>query len=156
MILDTILSMVRSKRVRDEHFMVTAVFGLLPGPMFLAVAGQALTVPLTFQADSDFIIESTMMTAMSAPGVPIVAPDMLLSLFDSGSGRVLQDVPVHVGNCTGTALWPYRWEEPRLFKGGGTMAVVLIDLFGQPVTTRVDITFAGRKVFYLADYTRSI
>jgi len=153
--VETINNQVRNRRIRDDHFMVTATF--LGGAVPPFALGAVVTIPITFQADSDFLVESTVMSAYTAPGVPAVAPDFLMFLFDSGSGRALSDAPVHVGNCTGTALWPFHWKCPRLFKGGGTMAVILSDLGGvQPITGRVDVTFIGRKIFYLAEYQRSI
>lgn len=143
--MDKIIGWTRSRKADTEPFIYTAVYNPL-------VANTAITVQVNIHADSDFLIEKTTLSAYSAAGVVLPVPDMLLALFDTGSGRALQDAPVHVGNCTGTAQLPFIWTEPKILKGGGTLAVVLLDLGG--VNARVDISFIGQKIYYLSGYSR--
>jgi hypothetical protein len=145
MILDTLLSWTRTRKADTEAFTYSALFNPL-------VANAQQTVQINIHADSDFLIELTTLSAYSAAGVILPTPDMLLSLFDAGSGRALQDIPMHIANCTGTGQWPYRWPEPKMIKGAGNLSVILQDLGG--VGARVDVSFHGQKIFYLSGYNR--
>jgi hypothetical protein len=72
-----------------------------------------------------------------------VNPDYLLSIVDLGSGLNLQDVGVHVNNCTGNGQWPYVWPEPYKCPAGGTIAVTLQN---NSPTALATLSFQGYKI----------
>jgi hypothetical protein len=147
MLKDDIQALSRSKQIKCESYCYTATFNTL-------LAGPAVqtNVNVNISNDSDFVILATCMVAYTAPSVLLVAPDYVMLLLDTSSGRLLMDIPVHVSNVTGTGQWPYVWPEPYLLKGGGTLSCLLIN--NTAVAAVVTVTFIGYKVFYLQDYRR--
>lgn len=136
----------RGNSVIIDHFIYTATFINL---------GIGATVPLVvnISADSDFLWESTALVVMTAANVLNVAPDMLVSYLDTGSSRNLQDFPIHVMNCCGTAQWPFKLPEGKLLRGNGGLQVTVQNLSGV-AQARVDFAFHGIKVFYTGGYNR--
>lgn len=148
-IRDKIAADERARKVRCEAFIYTAVFTPLP-----AVAA-GIQQQINIQNDSDFLIMATVFTVYAAPGVLTPAPDMTLTLLDSATGRQLQDAPVHVANCTGTAQWPYVWPEPKICKGGGTLTLNLVNNDAAAVGGIASLAYHGYKVFYLQGLDRN-
>lgn len=145
-IKDKIAADERARRIRCESFIYTAVWNPLP-------AGAGLNVQINIQNDSDFLIMATTLTVYSAVGVFVVNPDLTLTILDSSTGRQLQDAPVHVANCTGTAQWPYIWPEPKKAKGGGTLTLTMFN--NTAVATYVaSLAFHGYKIFYMDGINR--
>lgn len=145
MLKDDISAMSRAKQITCEAYTYNAVFNPLPA------AGQ-LIVNVQITNDSDFVILATNLVSYSAVGVLVVAPDYTIQLLDTSSGRQLQDVPTHVSNVTGTGQLPYIWPEPYLLKGGGTLAVTLIN--PTALAALASVSFIGYKVFYMQNYKR--
>ncbi len=138
----------RAGKVVLDHFSYEATWA----PLGIGATVQ-VTVPIS--ADSDFVWMETALVVMTAANVLDPAPDLLISFTDQGSGRNLQDNPVHVMNVTGNGQWPYVLPEPKLLIGSGGLQITLTDLSGV-AKARVDLTLIGTKVFYPnANYTRS-
>jgi hypothetical protein len=57
-----------------------------------------------------------------------------------------------VNNNTGTGVWPFIWPEPYILKGGGTLAVTLIN--ATAIAAVAHVSFVGYKIFHLRDYHR--
>lgn len=142
---DQLLAASRARQIELDYFVYTASWVNL-----LAAITATVNVPLT--ADSDFVWDAFNLCAYSAVGVLVVNPDYLLQVFDTGSGRNLQDNPVHVNNVSGNGQLPYILPEPKLFKGNATIQVTLQNLTA--VAARVDVALIGRKVFYVAGFSR--
>lgn len=146
MLLDDILAAGRRGDIELLPFTNSAVFNTLG-------ASATAAVSISIDADSDFVARQSMLMAYSAAGTNIALPDYLITLFDAGSGRNMQNVAQHVGNVMGTAQRPYIWPEPWLVKGGGTVTVTLTN--NTATAARVDAAFGGFKVFYLRGYSRA-
>jgi len=104
------------------------------------------------QADSGFAIIKTCFVISSnvdvfvanISDVPKYAP-LLVSLTDSGSGRILANSPVAVNNYFGTAERPFIWSRPKLLDPNSTFSVQVQNL----VATAFNVRFAfhGFKIF---------
>jgi len=138
MILDDIRQLCASGKFRLRTFTYDAVF-----PAATFVAGATITVNIQINNDADFLIRYTTLTAYTAAGVFAVNPDYLLSIVDLGSGLNLQDVGVHVQNCTGNGQWPYVWPEPYKVVAGSTVAVTLQN---NAPTALCNVSFQGYKI----------
>lgn len=150
MLKDEIGAMSRAKQIKCESYFYSAQFaGATALP---AVIGGQVTVNINITNDSDFLILETTLVSYTAAGVLLVAPDYMMALLDTSSGRQLQDIPAHVNNVTGTGVWPFIWPEPYVLKGGGTLAVTLIN--NTAVAAAAYVTFIGYKVFHLRGYNR--
>ena len=147
MILDDIVAASRAKRVEVDYFAYSAQF-----PIAAFVGGAVVPINLPINNDSDFLIRYSAIASYSAVGVPVVNPDYLVTIFDTGSGRNLQDQALHVQTCMGSALLPYIFPEPKFVKAGSVLAVTLINR--TPLAADVWITLSGFKVYYLANYNR--
>ncbi len=117
-----------------------------------ALAGGVVVVNVQFTNDSDFLWEEFNLAAYSAAGVFLVNPDYLVSFADSGSGRLLQDVPVHVGNVSGNGPLPYVLPEAKLMRASSVLSVTITN--NTAVAANAYISLIGRKVFYAAGYNR--
>ena len=117
-----------------------------------ANATTPFTIPIS--ADSDFLWQETCLIAFTAANVLWPNPDLLLSFADTGSGRFLQDVPVHVSQITGNGQWPYILPEPKLLIGNGGITLTLTN---QTAIQQgyIQISLIGTKVFYIDSYNRS-
>jgi len=115
------------------------------------VVGSVTQFNVQIQNDSDFLWVATALVSYNA-GAIVANPDYLLTVLDTGTGRQLQDGPIHVANCTGTAQWPFKLPEPKLCRGGGTLNFQLTDTSG--AADLVDIALHGYKVYKLAGFTR--
>ena len=140
MLLDKISSAQRAGLIRLLPFTYTAVWNPL--------AANAVTpVTTSFQNDADFVLVKQILTAMSAAGVPVVTPDYLYQLFDTGSGMSYMDAPVHVNNLFGIdAYHVFYLPEAQRFAGGSTIQSILTNQTA--VAARVDIAYCGFKVYY--------
>ena len=121
-------------------------------PIALLLAGATIPLPVVINNDADFVIRQSQLTAYSAAGVFAPAPDLVVTLFDSGSGRNWQDQPQHVRNVLGSGELPFLWTEPAKLAGGSQLIVTLTNRDAIPFL--VNITFSGLKVVYLAGYNR--
>lgn len=147
MLLDDLSRAVRAKQIELDPFTYTAIY---PIGVFIGAANIPVNIPI--QADSDFVITKSVLVSYTAAGTFLVNPDYTIAFFDSGSGRQLQDNPVHVHNIMGSAERPYIWPEPKLIKGSSTFVVTLLNRTG--VAAAVDCAFLGFKIFYLKNFSR--
>lgn len=137
----------RARKIYLDSFTFNAVF------LTLTASGTTpFTIPI--QADSDFFWEATNLTCFTSAGVFDPNPDLLIAFTDIGSGRNLQDQPMHVFNVTGNGSWPFILPEPKILIGNGG---VTINLTNNTVVAkgRVDIALIGAKIFYTSGYDRS-
>lgn len=136
-----------ARRIELDLFTYSAIF-----PIATFVGGATVTILTPITADSDFVLDALNLAAYSAAGVLVVNPDYQLALRDTGSGRDLQDAPIHAGNITGTGILTYYLPEPKLFKGASNIGITLVN--NTAVAAKVDVAFIGRKIFYLAGFNR--
>jgi hypothetical protein len=117
-------------------------------------SGATNVVNTNIQSDSHFVCRYFNLTATTAGEVIATAtPPLLVSFFDTGSGRTLFDVPQPVQNvCGGVAAaagmgnLPFILPEPWLIRAGGTIQTTVIN---SGTTTFVSARFSliGFKVF---------
>ncbi len=137
----------RAKRVVIDHFTYTAAWTPLG-----ASATTSVTIPIS--ADSDFLWMETSLVDYTAANVLNPNPDLLISFQDAGSGRNLQDNPIHVSLVTGSGQWPFVLPEPKMLVGNGSIQVTLVNNVAQ-IEGRISLALIGVKVFYLQGYDRS-
>lgn len=138
MILDDIRQLTASGKWRLRASTYSAFF-----PIATFLAGATLTVNIQINNDADFLVRYTTFRAYTAAGVLAPDPDYLLSLFDTGSGLNLQDVGVHISNCSGNGQWPYVWPEPYRLPAGTTLACALQN---NAPTAAAYLSFQGYKI----------
>jgi hypothetical protein len=137
----------RAKKIVVDSFTYTATW--------LPLAGNAVTpITIPISADSDFLWMETCLTAFTAINVLDPNPDLLMAFTDTGSGRNLQDNPVHINNIIGNGQWPYVLPEPKLLIGAGGLQVTLTNNTAV-AKARVDLAIIGIKIFYISSYNRS-
>lgn len=137
----------RARKIVLDHFVYRARFVNL-----LAGANGQVTIPI--QADSDFLWVATSFVVFTAANTIDPAPDMEFSVIDTGSGRQLQDAPMHVLNATGNGQWPFILPEPKIFSGNGSIQVSVTDL-SAVAKARVEFSLLGSKIFYVGGYNRN-
>lgn len=116
-------------------------------------ASGTQTVAANVQADSDFIwIRGSMIVTNAAftTFTSSAAAPFLIQVFDSSSGRNLQDSPTHVSNLFGTAQLPFDLPYPKEFQASGQISVTLTN---QDTVNAfvVRLSFHGFKVFNTMD-----
>ncbi len=136
----------RARRVLLDSFTYVANW------VNLGALGQ-VQVNIPISADSDFLWMESSGTVMTAANVLDPAPDMTLQFTDTGSGRNLQDNPVHWLTVVGNGAWPYILPEPKLLIGNGALAITLTDL-ANVAKARIHLSLIGVKVFYIKGYDR--
>ena len=134
-----------ARRIELDLFYYSAIFNTLG-----ANATATIGVPIT--NDSDFVLDAVNIISYSAAGIVVPLPDYQIALADTGSGRNLQDQPIHVGNVSGTGQLSFILPEPKIFKGSATIQVTLVN--NTAVAAKVDVALIGRKIFYLGGFTR--
>lgn len=146
MLMDDISKATQARKVEVDPFF----YSLNWAPFAI---GANVPNPVAIQNDSDFVLRYIGLTSYNPAGTFTVNPDFLISLFDNGSGRALQDAPMHVQLVTGNGQWPFPLPEPKLLKGGAILTVTLQNLSGVQ-ETRVDVVLSGLKIFYYSPNTR--
>lgn len=142
MILDDLSRAITRDEVHADFFVYEASFNPLPA------APAVLQIPINIQNDSSFLLCELNLSAFSAVGVPVVAPDYLCTITDTSSGRALQDFPTHVANIFGTGLLPFKLPEPKLFPANTVIQVALANQ--TPLAARVEVSLIGMKIFKFA------
>ncbi|MEE8177701.1 MAG: hypothetical protein V3T65_06880 [Acidobacteriota bacterium] len=119
------------------------------GTEFLPLAANAVSAnrEIQIQSDSHFVIMAAVIVATSVDDLTTVGPPIpqTARLFDTGSGRELQNHDVHVDNYFGTAILPAYWTYPKLIKAASTFRTELTNLSATAANVRVD--FWGFKIF---------
>ncbi len=147
MLMDQILAESRAGRIQLDPFIYSIQF-----PVATFVVGATLSLNIPIQADSDFIIRYSTFAAYTGPGVLAPTPEYMLTLFDSGAGRTLQDQPLPILTMLGTAQLPYIWPEPRRLAASSNFNITLTNNDAAPAD--VWIAFGGFKIFTLQSYAR--
>lgn len=120
-------------------------------------AGVSVAQNIPIQSDSHFVVRYMNITVYNSPNILIFTgmAALTVNLFDTGSGRTLQDNPQAIQNMCGGAVGsaaggngqlPFILPEPWLLRAGGVAQVTLNNL-GTLTFPRVDFTLAGFKVF---------
>lgn len=139
----------RARHIELDLFTYNAIF-----PIAAFVGAATITIQIPITSDSDFVLDCLNLVSYTAVGVLNPNPDYQIFLVDSGSGRNLMDVPVHVNNYSGTGQLPFYLPEPKLFKGAATIGVTLVN--NTAVAAKVDVSFIGRKIFYIGQFNRDM
>jgi hypothetical protein len=116
-------------------------------------ASATTTQNVVIDADSDFLAVKVMLASYSAAGTIVTNPDYTLTISDSGSGRLLQNQPIHINTICGTAQLPYVLPEPKLFKASSTVSLTLTNR--TTTAARVNLTLGGVKIYYMPGFSRS-
>lgn len=151
-LLEDLYARQRARELELDYFCYSASFGSM---------APAATVPvnISIQADSDFVIRYMSSAHRLAAGTIQASPAMLVSLFDSGSGRNFQDQPLDLatlmgGQATPGGSLPYILPEPKLISGGSVITITLTN-FDTGITFATNrITLHGEKVFYFRRFSR--
>lgn len=120
---------------------------------FASMATAANTTnSISIQADSDFVIRYINVTATVAGQYVISNPPLLISFYDTGSGRNLQDNPILVQNLCGGSFSPGGslpgiLPEPKLIVASSSIQVTINNISNY-LLTRCDVALVGFKVFY--------
>jgi hypothetical protein len=110
-------------------------------------AGATTPVNVPIQADSQFEMTEIMgdVRALDSDEVVIAAPAILLTLLDTGSGRLLMDRAQIWPNLIGTAERPFLLPMPKTIQANSVLQVTATN--NAVAARRVRITFAGYKLF---------
>jgi hypothetical protein len=146
-LMDEIKAACAAGAIEIESFDYTVEFTLAA-----LLAGATITNPINIQNDSDFVVRQGQYTVWSAATVFVVNPDINISLFDTGSGRNWQDVPLPILNKFGTAQLPFLWPEPKLVKGGSVIQITATNRHA--IALQAYLTLSGFKVFSKGEYWR--
>jgi hypothetical protein len=114
-------------------------------------AGGTVPGSTSIQADSAFVLRYLQLVAFTNCATFLAAPNLRMSLFDTGSGRNLQDQATHVLAITGGrgddyANQPFIFAEPKLFSASATIQTTLTNLSNATIG-QIDVVFHGFKVF---------
>ena len=147
MLLDDISIATRLRKAEADHFTYGANW-----PIGTFVGTATITVSIPLDADADFILCKQALVSYSAVGTVIANPDYTHVMNDTGSGRNLQNIAIHVGNAFGTAQLPFILPEPKLFKASAVINITLI--YRTAVAAEVFVSFIGFKLFYMPGFSR--
>ena len=119
------------------------------GTQFVPLAASAVAAnqEIQIQSDSHFVIMAAVGTVTDVANTAAVGPPVpqTVRLFDTGSGRELQNHDVHFDNMFGDAQLPAYWTYPKLIKAASTFRVELTNLEATARNVRLD--FWGFKIF---------
>jgi len=118
---------------------------------------QTVPVQINVNSDADFIVQEQNFQAIvlesdspDAAHVCVTCPDILVTITRAGSGREIMNQAQPVTNVFGnywSAQFPGRKAVTSLWQQNNTLQITLQNR-STVVFDRVDITFAGFKVFY--------
>lgn len=108
------------------------------------------TQRVTLDVDADYLIVTATGDARdnALPSTIVANPGIMVSLSQSQSGRLLQNIPVIWNNLLGTAQLNAPWPAPKHLSAGTTLSVTQTSIVpGGGLTLRARITFWGFKIF---------
>ena len=106
----------------------------------------SLTQNINIDGGSAFYICETQLVETDVLDTTFLAQRPLLcSVLDTGSGRILSNIAIHVDNWWGTAQRPFKWPVPKLVAPNSTLQVTLQNL--EATARNVRTAFAGFKIF---------
>ncbi len=154
-LLEDIYALQRAKKVEIVPFFYSASFQN-SAVAFSTTASQ--NVPI--QADSNFVCRYINYTAYTGTVILTTSPALLMNLFDTGSGRTLQDNPQPIQNLAGgqaaggaAGMLPFILPEPWLIKAGGVIQIQITNLSATLTVGRLDVSLVGFKVFSFGNNT---
>lgn len=147
MLMDELFEQSRAGALELDPFFYTAYF-----PIGTFIAGAALPINITINADSDFVIRNSMGVAYTAGPVFALFPNYTLTMFDTGSGRNLMDQATPFVNIMGNGQLPFIWSEPKLIAASSVLTITMTN--NEAAAADVWLTFGGFKVFKLRTYNR--
>lgn len=147
MLLRKLQELADCDQVELFPFHYSAIF-----PIATFLVGATIAVNVNINNEADFVIRQSQVTAWSAAGVLVPAPDVTVSLFDTGSGRNWQDQPQHIANVLGTGQLPFLWPEAVKLAGGSVLTVSATNI--GPAAMLMYVTFSGMKVYLRSGYNR--
>lgn len=112
------------------------------------VHATTLTQPVTIQNDSDFLIMGGVYVETTTDNVTTFfnPSPLMVTIADSGSGRQLMNIPVHINNLFGTAQLPAIWPFPKIIPAGATLNTTLTNQ-DTANDRNVRIAYWGFKIF---------
>jgi hypothetical protein len=119
------------------------------------LAGQAVSLSVQIEADSDFEILKRMVffSADAFAGlIPLNdAPLMTVQMTDTGSGRDLFNTPILLSNAFGNAQFPFIMQQTKIFSARSVIALTLNNISTVDYRS-VQLAFSGRKIFKNRQY----
>jgi hypothetical protein len=101
---------------------------------------------ININGDSAFVILSGVLVETDTANTTFLAQRPLLArLQDTGSGRYLSNIAIHVDNWFGTAELPKYWDIPKIIAPNSTFAVEIQNQ--EAVARNVRVAFHGFKIF---------
>jgi hypothetical protein len=94
-------------------------------------AGAELTDVIDFQADSSFVwLKTTYLVDNDTTQTPttLIIPNLTVNLFDTGSGRNLQNSPMPISAIAGRGDLPYILPVPRVFQPKSSLSVTFANI----------------------------
>lgn len=117
-------------------------------------AGASQSFPLSIEADSNFTWEKTSVFASLAGATQTqssqVLPQVTVQIQDSGSGRLLQNIPVQITSMAGNGQLPFVLPVPRVFKARSTVIFTLVNTSAAETYTNLQLSLIGYKSFFLS------
>ncbi len=87
-------------------------------------AAASTTTTITIEADSNFWLQKLSFNAViGTNGANQTAPNLLVLITDTGSGRQLMNSPVPVPALFGTGSLPFILPNPRLIRRNGSISI---------------------------------
>ena len=106
----------------------------------------SLTQNINIDGNSAFVICETQLVETDIIDTTFLAQrPILVNVLDTGSGRLLSNIPIHADNWFGTAQRPFQWPVPKIMAPNATMSVTLQNL--EATARNVRVAFAGFKIF---------
>lgn len=128
----------RGFQVNYEPF--TQVIEFLP-----ILAGTTDQQSFTVDADADFVICQTTVSAFTTAGASVNNPNSVCELKNESTGRLYQSVAQHVQNLFGTGERPFLWYCPEVLASRTTISLLLTNLSVNDMNLR--FSFIGVKAF---------
>lgn len=140
---------VKQQKITLDPFIYTAEWNTLG-------ASATTAVNVSVNADSDFVFDRISLGSYTAAGTRLATPDYTLQIYDTGSGRNLQDASVHVLNITSFAQggYPYPMGVSKLVKAASVLTLTLVNRTA--TASRVDVALIGFKIFYWGGFHRGM
>lgn len=134
------------KYVNDFYVYVAAISSTLN-------AAASATVNVNIEADANFTwVKSAVFASLAGAAqtnATAVLPQVTVQIQDSGSGRLLQNVPVPISSIAGNGQLPFVLPVPRLFKARSTIGVTFANGSAAENYSVLRLAMIGYKTFYL-------
>lgn len=133
--------------VNDHYIYVAEIQSVLN-------AGASQTVVVNIEADSNFTwVKSAVFASLAGAAqtnATQVLPQVEVQIQDSGSGRLLQNVPVPITSMAGNGQLPFVLPVPRLFKARSTVSFTFVNFSAAENYSTLALSLIGFKTFFLS------